>query len=102
MAYCDFTTEMLRDRFGVEVAITPNLFTHVPPAAPSHLTRQVIEQKLTLAITVSTEKIRSELLIAPLLTELWTATNGRIGVFSGAEFNVERKKGLSGFCDYLL
>jgi hypothetical protein len=53
-------------------------------------------------VLVSTEKARSEFLIAPLLTELWRLADRRIGIHSGVEFTVEPENGLAGVCDFII
>ena len=57
---------------------------------------------LPLATAINTEKSRSEFLIAPILAELRRLANYQISLFSGTEFNVDKEKGLVGYCDYLI
>lgn len=70
--------------------------------AVSAFFREQLQRNLPLISGVDTEKVRSELLIAPLLVELREQTGHRIGVFSGAEFTVDEAAGLRGFCDFLV
>jgi hypothetical protein len=57
---------------------------------------------MPLAINVSTEKARSELMIAPILIELKLLYRDRLSLFSGIEFTVDEAAGLKGRCDYIL
>ena len=41
-------------------------------------------------------------MIAPILAELRRLANYQISLFSGTEFNVDKEKGLAGYCDYLI
>jgi hypothetical protein len=47
------------------------------------------------------EKAKSELLVMPILTEVW-ASNKNFKPISGATFNVEPSKGLKGVADFLI
>jgi hypothetical protein len=49
-----------------------------------------------------TEKGRSDLLVAPILAEVWRRSNHRITLYSGVELNFDEAAGLNGVCDFLL
>ncbi len=91
----------VRDRFGLQQDPTLDL-SDIPPLEPSRTLREILAQKMPLALGSATEKARSEFLIAPLLGEVWVRTNRRVAVFSGAEFNVEAEAGLAGACDSII
>ena len=57
---------------------------------------------LLLALATSTEKARSEFVIAPVLLELWLLRDRKIGLLSGVEFSFDEAQGLNGVCDYIL
>ena len=42
-----------------------------------------------LALSINTEKARSEWLIAPLLAEVWERAAPRVSLYSGLDFNVD-------------
>jgi hypothetical protein len=48
------------------------------------------------------EKARSEMLVTPVLLEVREILKHKISLFSGIEFNIDRKLGLAGYCDFLL
>jgi len=54
-----------------------------------------------LALEVSTEKARSEFIIAPMLAEVRRQLGGQISLFSGIDFTVDSEAGLRGVCDFL-
>ncbi|MGL4551029.1 MAG: hypothetical protein ACRC33_07570, partial [Gemmataceae bacterium] len=102
MAYSDFTFPVVVSRFGLSVDSATNLFESVPeadlpPGLADRLTRY-----LPLALVPSTEKARSELLIAPVLAEFTLLHPDRVGFFSGTTFDVDPEAGLNGRCDYIL
>ena len=102
MTYDDFTLEMLTQQFGLRVVSKPGVFALAPPASPSALLEETLADTLPLALSVGTEKARSEFIIAPVLAEARRQLGHRISVFSGVDFTVDPDVGLGGVCDYLL
>jgi hypothetical protein len=102
MAYSRFTLSQLKQDFGITLDESQNLFEQVSPRPVSELLTLTLQDSLTLATRVNTEKVRSELLIAPILMEIRRQLNHQISFFSGSEFNVDADRGLDGYCDYLL
>jgi hypothetical protein len=102
MAYSRFTLSQLKQDFGITLDESQNLFEQVSPRPVSELLTLTLQDSLTLATRVNTEKVRSELLIAPILMEIRRQLNHQISFFSGSEFNVDTDRGLDGYCDYLL
>ena len=102
MAYSEFTLSRLRESFSLNLEEPPNLFAHCLPIAESDFLKISIQENLSLAIAINTEKARSELIIAPVLLEVRRKLNFQIGFFSGSEFNIDSAQGLTGYCDYIL
>jgi hypothetical protein len=102
MAYSKFTLEMLIERFEIELQNCPRLFATAPSQAIRPWLRETLDQNLPLATAIRTEKARSELVVMPVLLEVWHHFDREISLFSGVDFPVDRKSGLDGFCDYLI
>ncbi len=102
MADSDFTLRSLRERFGITVTDAVDLFADVPPLPPTDFFVTLLRRHLPLVRGLGTEKVRSEMIIAPLLVELREQSGHQIAVFSGAEFGVDTSQGLYGFCDFLV
>jgi len=102
MAYNEFTLDMLLRNFPLQMEEVPDLFADFAPVAPSSLLQEQLNEYLTLALEISTEKARSEFIIAPILGEIRRHFLKRISLFSGVEFNVDMERGLRGVCDYML
>ncbi len=102
MAYSEFTLPALTRQFGLTVDETLNLFADTPEVALRSEFRAQLDAFVPLALSVSTEKARSELIIAPVLLEIWRMTGRQVGFFSGVIFDVDKAQGLDGFCDYIL
>ena len=102
MAYSDFSLAKVRNAFGLTLEETRNLFLTVGGVQPSDLLKRLLDENLTLATAINSEKARSEFLIAPILSEVRRQLDYKISLFSGTEFNVDPAQGLSGFCDFIL
>lgn len=103
MAYRDFISlETIESNFGINIVDKIGIFTDIPPSNYSSLLAETLQDNIPLALAINTEKARSELIVAPILVEARKQFNGKIGIFSGKEFNVDAKKGLNGFCDFLI
>jgi hypothetical protein len=102
MAYTDFTLDMLIDQFGLQIQEDSAFLDEFTPVPISPLLRQELEENVLLARDISTEKARSEFIIAPVLVEVRRQYQRRISLFSGVEFTVDVAQGLRGVCDFLL
>jgi hypothetical protein len=103
MAYSKFKTfDSVTERLGVEIVERPGLFGSIASISMSPEILVALEQNLPLATAIYTEKARSELIVMPMLLEIWNQMERKIGLFSGIELNVDRKLGLDGYCDFLL
>ena len=102
MAYSKFTLEILLDRFGIQLQSHVRLFAAAPSVSIRPWLRETLDQNLPLASAIRTEKARSELIVMPVLLEVWNYFDRKISLFSGIDFPVDGKVGLDGFCDYLI
>jgi hypothetical protein len=102
MAYGDFTLTSVVAMFGVQLLEHPDLFAGVPEVAPSPWLASMLRISVPLARAVSTEKARSEWMIAPVLANVKDRLKDRCSLFSGWELNVDPEHGLKGFCDFIL
>jgi hypothetical protein len=102
MAYSDFDLKKARHDFGLQIDEQPDLFADVILVQPSAILAQTLAETSHLAIAIHTEKARAELLIAPVLLDIWRYAQAQISLFSGTEFTVDEAQGLTGYCDYIL
>lgn len=102
MAYSSFTLSQISQNFQIHLEEGLNLYPKVSEATlrPEFLAQ--LDELAPLALSVATEKARSELIIAPILLEVWRMTGQQIGFFSGVLFDVDKSLGLDGYCDYIL
>ncbi|MBP0016631.1 MAG: hypothetical protein J7647_03635 [Cyanobacteria bacterium SBLK] len=103
MSYSNFTNlNIVQQEFNLILEEDRNLFADITEILPSDYLRQTLAEYLPLATAINTEKARSEFLLAPILAEVRRQANYKISLFSGTEFEVDRERGLSGYCDYLI
>lgn len=102
MAYSQFTIESLKRKFGLTIDEKIDIFAAAPTVAYSDLLTATLKENVPLALAISTEKARSEMIITPMLIEARRLLNHEISLFSGIEFNIDKELDLQGFCDYII
>src|SRR5262249_23336964 len=102
MSFRDFTLPKVQQDFGLTTDARQQLFAGVSPVPLSETMRRYLDDFQQLGMSIPTEKGRSELLVAPLLAEVWRRSQHRISLYSGVELNVDEAAGLNGVCDFLL
>ncbi|MBX9583568.1 MAG: hypothetical protein K2X87_24975 [Gemmataceae bacterium] len=102
MAYSTFTLPGVLQTFGLTAHTGTDLFAGVAPLPLSPTARAVLAQNQPLASLINTEKAWSELVIAPVLAEVWQRSGHRISLYSGVPFDVDPAADLTGVCDFIL
>lgn len=83
---------------GVDLQLK-TLFTDLKESTPSDFLTQTLQRNTKRFFT--TEKAKSEFIIAPVLYEFALNNEDSIAFFSGSSFDVDKARGLKGFCDFL-
>ncbi len=102
MAYSNFTLDIVRSAFQLEIVESAGVFSEIETVVPRERFIAELEEKVQLAISIGTEKARSELIVTDVLFELREQFDRNISFFSGIDFNVDDDKGLTGVCDFLV
>ncbi len=102
MAYSDFTIRKVKEELGIQIAEQNGIFEGIEAVTPSALLTTILEEHVSLALAINTEKARSELIVSMVLVELRRMFDKKISFFSGIEFTVDKDRGLNGFCDYII
>jgi hypothetical protein len=100
MAYNNFTLDSVKHQFNLNL-FDSQFCDRLPIAEPQSEFLTIINQWLPLAQRAKSEKAKSELLVSPILVEARRLVNETVQLFSGEEFNVDRDRGLNGFCDFV-
>jgi hypothetical protein len=98
MAFTDFILETVNERF----ALTPtrsSLFAHLEPCKPSNWLIETLARYQPLAFT--SEKSRSEFIIAPILSEARETFLDTFSIYSGQRLDIDTSLGLTGECDFI-
>jgi len=102
MSYSDFTLRKVKQDFDLIIQEEPIFLHNYESISPSPFLATFLENNLPLALSINTEKARSEMLICPILLEVKSILNQKISLFSGNDFTVDTTLGLNGVCDFLL
>ncbi|BAY27199.1 hypothetical protein NIES2100_70210 [Calothrix sp. NIES-2100] len=102
MAYSDFRLADIIDTFGLIIHESSGMFAGVQEQECSDLLSTILKENVDLAVAISSEKARSEMIISPILLEIRRKFNYEISFFSGVDFTVDSQRGLNGFCDFIL
>ena len=102
MAYSSFTLGKVSKTFHLETIRKRGIFAEIEPVEPSAQLTMVLERNLPFALTMGTEKAKSEMVVAQVLVELCLHFDNRVSLFSGIDFNVDAKQELTGVCDFLV
>lgn len=102
MSYSNFTLKRVKQEFKLDIIENQDLFSAIEEVEISEYLSTTLNYNVPLALAISTEKARSELIIANILLELKRQLNDQISLFSGINLDVDKDRDLNGFCDYLL
>ncbi|MDG4550911.1 MAG: hypothetical protein P9F19_06365 [Candidatus Contendobacter sp.] len=102
MSYSDFSLKRIKQEFNLNFIENKDFFQETEEADISEYLRMTLDYNVPLALAINTEKARSELIIANILLELKRQLNDQISLFPGVNLDVDKSRGLSGFCDYIL
>ena len=79
-----------------------DLFSNIQEIQISEYLLATLNYNVSLATAVGTEKVRSELIIANILQEVRKISDNKISFFSGVNLDVDKEKGLTGYCDFII
>jgi hypothetical protein len=102
MSYSDFTLAKVKKYFNLTTVENLDIYSNVAELECSPLLKEILRYNLPLALGSNSEKARSEMIIAPILVDLRRQLQERVNLFSGIEFDVDKDKGLNGFCDFII
>ncbi|KOR30847.1 hypothetical protein TI05_13350 [Achromatium sp. WMS3] len=102
MAYSDFNIKTVQSDFGLEIIEKLGIFANIPSSQISEYFAVTLEENIPLAVAINTEKAKSELIISNVLIEVRKKFDRKISFFSGIEFNIDKNRGLNGYCDFLI
>ncbi len=102
MAYSNFTLKEVQKEFQLDINKGMGIFTHIEPVPISESLAATLADNVPLAVSINTEKARSELIVVNVLLEIRKIFQKQVSLFSGVDFTVDKDRGLNGYCDFLL
>ncbi len=102
MSYADFTMKRIQDEFNLELIEKWGFFSEIARVSISAYFAETLAENIPIAVSINTEKAKSELIIANVLVEIRKQLERKINFFSGVEFNIDKDKGLNGYCDFIV
>lgn len=102
MSYSDFNIKQVQNDFELEIIESMGIFSKIEGIQISDYFTATLEENIPLAVSINTEKAKSELIISNVLIEVRKIFDRKISFFSGIEFNIDKEKGLNGYCDFLV
>ncbi len=101
MAFRDFSFPQVQHDLGLSLH-DADLFASTEPFPVREDFLAFLRDGVALAVANSTEKAKSEFIIAPVLLELRRSLGSTFSLFSGLEWEVDSSRGLNGYCDFIL
>jgi hypothetical protein len=98
-SYRFYTLTDLETLCGIATKEVTDMLGKIDDIAPSDILQAVL--KRNIKIPMKNEKAKSELIVMPILVEVWDK-NQNYKPLSGLTFNVDAKRGLKGVCDFLI
>ncbi len=99
MAFSNFTYDKIQEELGISLHYDRLFHANVPLQPSTWLLETLfINEKLAFF----SEKSRSEAIIFPILTDVWTQNNQSFAIYSGPDLEADKEKGLTGECDFIL
>lgn len=102
MAYSDFTLETAVKTFDLEIVEPLGFFSGLEAIDPGEDFTTRLTMRTQLADAINTDKAKSEFIISHVLLEIHKYCNCDMSFFSGNDFDVDAKNGLTGVCDFLI
>jgi hypothetical protein len=102
MAFSDFDLRTAVHKFGLTEDQSTDLFVDVEPLEPSDFLRGWLNELAPIALGINSEQSRREYITSPVLVEAMRRAGTIVHVLPGVTLDVDKEKGLAGFCDYLM
>ena len=102
MAYSDFDLKRAVTELGLTRGTDVDMFPDVAPIEPSQYLREWLAEFGTVALQMGSEFGRREAIIFPILGEAKRHTPPPVTIAQSVGFEVDKSRGLTGVCDYLI
>lgn len=102
MPYSSFNLKKAKKELNINIIETQGIFDAIEDVEISDILKVILEEHIPLAVSINTEKARSELIISNIIVEIRRRFKNQISIFSGVELTMDKEKELNGFCDFII
>ena len=102
MAYSDFDLKKVTTDFALFTEQPADMFAGVTPVEPSAYLLEWLAEFAPVALGFGSELARSGYIITPVLAEAKRRSARPVTVIPGLTFDIDKPRGLTGICDFLL
>ena len=102
MPYSSFNLKKVKKELNINIIETQGIFDAIEDVEISDILKVILEEHIPLAVSINTEKARSELIISNIIVEIRRRFKNQISIFSGVELTMDKEKELNGFCDFII
>ena len=102
MAFSDFDLNKVVTDFSLVENQTTDLFADIPPLTPATELTRWLDEFGPIALGFGSELARSSYIVTPILAEAKRRAGQPVTVIPGVTLDVDKSRGLSGLCDFLL
>ena len=99
MRYSEFTLDLIEEKLGVKNRVELLFKNTELLQASQKLTEDLSEVE---GLAIRSEKAKSEWIVVPILKEIRRTNHNFFKIYSGDNLNVDKEKGLTGECDFIL
>lgn len=92
MPYSSFNLKRVKAELNINLIETQGVFEKIEPVEISQILKDILEEHIPLAVSINTEKARSELIIANILVEVRDDSSIRSACFPGWNLMWTKKK----------
>ena len=99
MAYTDFSAGTVLSDLGITTSVDELFGVLAPLVVPAWLPDLLLRGRRQV---LSSEKARSEFIVAPVLLAVQEVAGSQVSIYSGQRLDVDAARGLTGECDFIL
>ena len=89
-SFSGYKLEEVTKGFGLKVVFKKGLFKDIKPLTVNRKLLDDLDRNIPLALAMSSEKAKSELIVMPVLLELWDQAEPKFSFFRESSFGLNR------------
>ena len=102
VSFQQFSLERVLSEFHLKIEDSHDFLAHAQPVSPGPNLSETLREYAKFALAYKSEAALREFIIGPILMESRRRSQAPFQIFPGATLNADEKRGLNGYCDYVL